>query len=243
MQLFFGNCLDRMSEIPFQSVDCVIADLPYGTTRAKWDSIIPFASMWQQINRTIKPGGVIILFGCQPFTSALMMSNPKQFKYSLVWKKTTPTGHLNANRMPLRIHEDILVFGGKTYNPQKTKGHFRKVSSAAHKRNSKETEIYNKHGLSSYDSTERFPTSVLEFKTDKQKCSIRSTQKPVDLMKYLIKTFSNEGETVLDFTMGSGTTGVACVETNRFFIGIDNDPECFELAKNRIESAIELGAI
>lgn len=234
IQLFQGDCLEILKKIPDQSIDAVIADPPYGTTACKWDSIIPLEPMWEQLRRVIKNNGAIVLFGSQPFTSALIMSNPGLFKYSLVWQKTTPTGHLNANKMPLRAHEDILVFGGKKYYPQKTTGHQRKVSSASHKRNSIKTENYRAHGLTSYDSTERYPTSVLLFKSDKQKSALHPTQKPVALMEYLIKTYTNEGETVLDFTMGSGSTGVACVNTGRGFIGIELDEKYFKIAQARI---------
>lgn len=232
--LLFGDCLEEMKNIPDGSVDMVLTDPPYGTTACKWDTVIPFEPMWYQLKRVIKKNGAIVLFGSQPFTSSLVMSNPSLFRYSLVWQKTTPTGHLNAKRMPLRVHEDISVFGGNSYFPQKTTGHPRKVSTAHHKRQSKQTPSYGPHRLTTYDSTERYPTSVLTFKTDKQKEAFHPTQKPVALMEYLIKTYTNEGETVLDFTMGSGTTGVAAKNLGRHFIGIERDERYFEIARKRI---------
>lgn len=234
-----GDCLELMKNIPDGSVDMILCDLPYGTTDCKWDNVIPFEPLWEQYKRVINPNGAVVLFGSGMFTALLMCSNKKMWKYNLIWEKTTPTGFLNAKIMPLRTHEDICVFCvGKTkYNPQKTAGHKRKVSTAEHKRNCKETEDYGKHGLTTYDSTERYPRSVLKFKTDKQKCALHPTQKPVALLEYLIRTYTNEGETVLDNCMGSGSTGVACVKTGRKFIGIELDEKYFDIAKNRIEEA------
>lgn len=169
-----------------------------------------------------------------------MLSNEKWHRYNIIWEKTTPTGHLNAKKMPMRSHEDMLVFYDKlpTYNPQKTTGHVRKVSSAKHKRNSKKTTNYGEHDLTSYDSTERYPKSVWKFATDKQKSALHPTQKPVALIKELINTFSNPGDLILDNCCGSGTTGVGCVETARNFICIDNDMEFFEISKERILETI-----
>ena len=239
MNLMHGDCLELMKEIPDNSVDLILADLPYGTTQCKWDSIIPFEPMWKQLNRIIKDNGAICLFGSEPFSSVLRLSNIKNYKYDWYWNKTTPTGFLNAKKQPLRRVETISVFYGKqpTYNPQKTYDHKRKVSTSKHKLNSKETEIYKEHKLTNYDSTERYPTQVLEFKSDKQKSALHPTQKPVELLEYLIKTYTTENETVLDFTMGSGSTGVACVNTNRNFRGIELDDTYFEIAKKRIEDA------
>lgn len=241
MILHQGDCLKVMKEIPDESVDMILCDLPYGTTRNKWDSIIQFDALWEQYKRIIKPGCAIVLFGSGMFTAKLMLSNESMWKYNLIWEKTTPTGFLNAKIMPLRSHEDICVFGrGKlTYNPQKTSGHKRKVSTAEHKRNCRATENYGTHGLSSYDSTERYPRSVLKFKTDKQKCALHPTQKPVALLEYLIRTYTNDGEIVLDNAMGSGSTGVACVNTGRKFIGIELDLDYYHIAGDRIISAYE----
>lgn len=167
-----------------------------------------------------------------------MLSNEKWHRYNIIWEKTTPTGHLNAKRMPMRSHEDMLVFYDKlpTYNPQKTTGHVRKVSTAKHKRNSKKTTNYGEHDLTSYDSTERYPKSVWKFATDKQKSALHPTQKPVALIKELIKTYSNPGDLILDNCCGSGTTAVGCIETNRHYICIDNDIEFFNISKERIEN-------
>lgn len=239
IQLTNGDCLQEMLNIPDKSVDVILADLPYAQTRNSWDIMIPIESLWKEYKRIITDNGIIILFGQGIFSAKLILSNPRMYKYTLVWEKTTPTGHLNAKKMPLRSHEDILIFYNKlpTYNPQKTTGHVRKVSTAAHKRNCKETENYGKHGLTSYDSTERYPKSVWKFATDKQKNALHSTQKPLKLIEELIKTYSNEGDMVLDNTMGSGTTGEACVNLNRNFIGIELDSTIFNVASNRIHDA------
>lgn len=241
IKLYQGDCLELMKNIPDKSIDMILCDLPYGTTRNRWDIVIPFEPLWEQYKRIIKENGIIVLFGSGMFTSDLMQSNRKMWKYNLIWEKTTSTGFLNAKRMPLRSHEDIIIFYNHqpTYNPQKTYGHKRKVSTAQQKINCKVTENYGKHGLTTYDSTERYPKSVLEFKTDKQKSSLHPTQKPVSLLEYIIKTYTNEENTVLDNCMGSGSTGVACVNTNRNFIGIELDENYFSIAKERIEKAKE----
>lgn len=233
-----GDCLEFMKDIPSGSVDLILTDTPYGTTNCRWDTIIPFEPMWEQLKRIIKPNGAICLFGSEPFSSALRMSNIKDFKYDWYWQKTTPTGFLNAKKQPLRNIETISVFYSKqpTYNPQKTYGHKRKVSLAKHKQNCKKAEEYNDYGLASYDSTERYPTQILQFKTDRQKSALHPTQKPVTLLEYLIKTYTNEGETVMDNCMGSGSTGVACVNTGRNFVGIELDDGYFQIAKERIEN-------
>ena len=242
IKLIQGDCLEKMQDIPDGSIDAIITDPPYGTTACKWDSVIPFKPMWEQLRRIIKPDGAIILFGSQPFTSALVMSNVKMFKYEWIWEKTQATGHLDAKRKPMKAHENICVFYNKRpiYNYQKTTGHKRKVSSAEHKRKTikNQAEIYHKADkFTDYDTTERFPRSVMIFASDKQTNSLHPTQKPVALMEYLIKTYTNENEIVLDFTMGSGTTGVACINTNRNFIGIELDPTYFDIACKRIEEA------
>jgi DNA modification methylase len=234
IELYNGDCLEVMKKIPDGSVDMVLTDPPYGTTACKWDSIIPLEPMWEQLKRVIKPNGAIVMNASQPFTSLLVMSNQKMFKYSLVWKKSQSTGHLNAWKMPMRAHEDILVFYKKppTYNPElkdKPAENIRPVTNRT-----KKTECYGSHKLDSHkcppDKT--MPNSILQF--NNAQGNVHPTQKPVALMEYLIKTYTNEGETVLDFTMGSGTTGVACVNTGRDFIGIELDEEYFEIAKNRI---------
>ncbi len=237
-ELFLGDCLELMPYLPDHSVDMILCDLPYGTTQNKWDSVIPFEPLWEQYERIIKDNGAIVLFGQDKFSAKLMLSNGKLHRYNLIWEKTSPTGHLNAKKMFLRSHEDILVFYKKlpTYNPQKTTGHPRKVSSVNHKRNSKVTTNYGEHGLTGYDSTDRYPKSILKFATDKQKSSLHPTQKPVLLMEYLIKTYTNEGDVVLDNCMGSCTTGAACKNTNRSFIGMEQDEKYFQICQERINS-------
>ena len=224
-QIYNMDCIEGMKLIDDKSVDMIFVDLPYGVTaQNKWDTVIPFEPLWKQFERIIKDNGAILLFGQDKFTAKCMLSNEKLHRYNIVWKKTTPTGFLNANRMPLRTHEDIMVFYKSlpTYNPQKTTGHKRKVSTAEHKRNSTKTNDYGEHKLTSYDSTERFPTSVWEFPTDKQKSALHPTQKPVDLCRYAIRTYTNEGDLVLDCCCGSGSIPVAAKLENRNYIGMDN---------------------
>jgi len=228
-----------MREIKDKSIDMILCDLPYGqTARNKWDTVIPFDRLWEQYERIIKNNGAIVLFANGMFTADLMKSNTKLWRYNLIWEKTTPTGFLNAKRMPLRIHEDICVFYKKPpiYNPQKTFGHPRKVSKAEHKRNCINTTDYGEHGLTTYDSTERYPTSILNFKTDKQKSSLHPTQKPVALLEWLIKTYTNSGETVLDNCSGSGSTAEACIRTKRQFVCFETDPTYYDIANKRIEN-------
>jgi site-specific DNA-methyltransferase (adenine-specific) len=237
MQLIYGDCLEKMRDIPPGSVDMILCDLPYGVTaRNKWDCVIPWTPLWAEYMRVAKENAAIVLTAIQPFSSACVLSNPDMFKYEWIWSKTHSTGFLNAKKQPLRSHEQVLVFYRKqpTYNPQKTSGHLRKVSTAAHKINCVNTTNYGEHGLTSYDSTERFPRTVLVFPSDKQKSALHPTQKPVALMAYLIRTYTNADETVLDNCMGSGTTGVACVETGRKFIGIELDPKYFQISQERL---------
>lgn len=235
-KIYNEDCLEGMKRIEDKSVDCIICDLPYECTKNSWDTMINSEDLWKQYERIIKDNGAIILFGQGLFTAKMMMSNQKLWRYNLIWQKTEPSGFLNAKKMPMRAHEDIMVFYKKlpTYNPQKTTGHKRKVSSAESKINSKVTTNYGKHGLTSYDSTERYPTSVLTFKRDRQKCALHPTQKPVDLLMWLIRTYTNEGEIVLDNCMGSGTTAVACLNTNRRFIGFELNKEYYNIAVERI---------
>lgn len=240
--LLHGDCLELLPCITGASVALVLTDPPYGTTACKWDSVIPFDPMWKQVWRVLKPNGAAVFTASQPFTSALVMSQIERFRYCWVWEKTQATGFLDAKRKPLKAHEDVCVFskGRTVYYPQKTEGHERKVSLRKHKENTlkNQTDVYGKSDeFSDYDSTERYPRSVVIFKSDKQKSSLHPTQKPVALMEYLIRTYTNEGETVLDFTMGSGTTGVACMNTGRNFIGIERDEKYFQIASERIEKA------
>jgi len=234
MNLMLGDCLEKMAQIPDGSVDMVLADPPYGTTQCKWDSVIPFEPMWGQLKRVTKKNGAIVMTASQPFTSALVMSNPKMFKYCWVWDKGQGTGHLNAKKQPLKNCEDIVVFYESqcAYNPQMRIG----FKPYACKQGKTKSQNYGKQtGAYTVSNGERYPLHRIEFIRDKSK--IHPTQKPVALMDYLIKTYTNEGETILDFTMGSGTTGVACKNLNRDFIGIELDPDYFEIAKQRIEAA------
>jgi site-specific DNA-methyltransferase (adenine-specific) len=236
IKIMQGDCLERMKEIPDGSVDAIICDPPYQKTQNKWDSIIPFDLMWEQLNRVIKPNGAIVLFGQNSFSFKLGLSNEKMFRYTLVWEKTNGGGFLNANRMPLQAHEDILVFYKKlpTYNPQFEAGkpYTKKPSTNSYGGN------YGKHNkIGTVNEGVRFPRSVIKF-SNSNYGSLHPTQKPVALMEYLIKTYTNEGDTVLDFTMGSGSTGVACKNLNRNFIGIEKDPQYFETASERISKAL-----
>ena len=232
-----GDCLEIMKDIPDKSIDMILADLPYGTTACKWDSIIPFEPLWEQYERIIKDNGAIVLFGSQPFTSALVMSNPKWFKYEWVWDKHIPRNFINAKIMPMQKHENVLVFGeGKlNYYPQMTKRekpvrvkNYSKKKNSAYKLNSDGTD--NEYRV----YTHRNPDTIIVGKWEANKGKVHPTQKPVALLEYLIKTYTNEGETVLDNVMGSGSTGVACINTNRNFIGIELDEDYFEIAKKRI---------
>ena len=232
--LMHGDCLEKMKSIPSQSVDLILTDPPYGTTKCKWDSVIDFVLMWAELKRIIKPNGAILLFGAEPFSSLLRASNIKDFRYDWIWEKPNATGFLNSKFQPLRAHEVISVFYAKkpTFNPQRTKGHKRKQSA----RTDIDSECYGKSiKRYEYDSEERYPRSIQIFNSDKQKESLHPTQKPVALLEYLIKTYSNEGETVLDFTMGSGSTGVACMNTRRNFIGIEQDNGYFATATERLK--------
>ena len=236
-ELWQGDCLELMKDIPEKSADCIITDLPYGTTQCKWDTIIPFEPLWKQYNRIIKDNGAIVLFGTEPFSSHLRLSNLKNYKYDWIWDKVKGTGFLNAKRQPMRNHELGSVFYKKqcTYNPQKTYGHKMKKS---YRSKDLQTDVYGEMKNDyTYESTERYPRSIQVFSTDTQNLSLHPTQKPVALIEYLIKTYTNDGELVFDSCMGSGTTGVACINTNRRFIGIELDNNYFEIAKERIENA------
>jgi len=236
IDLIKGECIEQMKLIPSGSVDAIITDPPYGTTACKWDSVIPFELMWKQLNRIIKPNGAIVLFAAQPFTSSLIMSNPKTFKYDWVWQKPKGTGHLNAKKQPMRDKEDILVFYKKqcTYNPQMTKGE--PYDGNARTGSKQQASVYGKCTQKRELNTGlRYPKQVQKFGVVERN-TLHPTQKPVALMEYLVKTYTNEGETVLDFTMGSGSTGVAAKNLNRKFIGIEMDNKYFNIAKDRINN-------
>ncbi len=230
------DCLEGMKLIPDHFVDAIICDLPYGTTRNTWDCIILFDALWMEYKRVIKENGAIILFGQGMFTARLMMSNPKWWRYNLIWNKTQPSGWLNAHKMPLRSDEDICVFYKKlpTYNPIMTDG-VRKVSSAASKSKCVKTPNYGSHKLMSYDSDIRFPTSVIRVAKDIQHSAIHPTQKPVELIEWIINTYTNKGDVILDNCSGSGTTAVACINTDRRYICYEKEPTYYYLSIERIE--------
>lgn len=240
INLVCADCMTELGTFPDHKVDMVLADPPYQATRNKWDVPLPMDELWKELRRVCKKNAVIALHSGGMFTAKLMTSNPKDWRYNLVWHKTTPTGFLNAKRMPLRAHEDICIFYHKTpvNHPLKTYGHTRKVSTADHKRNSKMSTDYGEYGLISYDSTERYPTSVLTYSTDKQRGAYHSTQKPVRLEEWLIKTYTYPGDVVLDFCMGSGSTGVAALNTGRSFCGIELEEGYYQIAVQRIKEAI-----
>ena len=233
--LLHGDCLELMKDIPDKSIDAIIADLPYGTTACKWDSILPLDKLWKQYNRIIKKNGTIALFASQPFTTKIISSNEKDFRYCWYWLKNQGTNFFHAKRMPIRKIEEICIFKKGKYYPQITDGHI-PTNSAKGCSNGK---AY--HGTKTRDyeggKTTRFPTNILEFKCVDNYSRLHSSEKPVDLLEYLIKTYTNEGDLVLDNTMGSGTTGVACVNTNRNFIGMELDEGYFNIATNRIQEA------
>ena len=252
MMLHLGDCLDVMQGIPDGSVDMVMTDPPFGTTACKWDSVIPFEPMWEQLKRITKPNGAIVLMASQPFTSALVMSNVAMFKYCWVWEKTRPTGHVNAKNKPMKAHEDVAVFS---------------TGTTVHASQSESRMIYNPQGLQSVNILKKqdtpgrramgtgstvgtrpstkathmqtetnYPRSIVKISSESM--NVHPTQKPVALMEYLISTYTNPGETVLDFTMGSGTTGVACKNLDRAFIGIEMDADYFAAASKRISDHV-----
>lgn len=235
-----GDCLERMKEIPDGSVDLVLTDPPYGTTACKWDTVIPFEPMWTQVRRVLKPNGAAVFTASQPFTSALVMSNALEFRYGWVWDKRRPSNPMLAKKQCLKVHEDVCVFYEKlgTYNPQgvvETDGKPRGGVKPSR------TKLGFGQGIKQdYQQTHTgYPKSILTCGTDNTK-NVHPTQKPVALMEYLIRTYTNEGETVLDFTMGSGTTGVACINTERSFIGIERDENYFKIAGERIKEAMNV---
>ena len=239
MELLQGDCLELMKGIPDKSIDMVLCDLPYGTTRNTWDKKIDLEKLFTEYRRITKSNAAIALFSQMPFSVDLIQANRKQFRYEWIWEKSQGTGHLNANRMPLKIHENILIFYDKlpTYNPQKTYGHA--YYRAKHYKGSTNYGKQDECETICADGS-RYPTDVIKYaqcNCTKEK-PIHPTQKPVDLLEYLIKTYTNEGETVLDNCMGSGSTGVACVNTGRDFIGMELDGHYFEIARQRIEEAL-----
>jgi len=241
VDLILGNCLDVMRDIPDGSIDAVVCDLPFGTTQDKWDNVIPFELMWERLDRIVKPNAAIVLFGSEPFSSFLRCSNIKRYKYDWIWNKVLKTGHLNSKIMPMRQHEVISVFGKGRINyypimevgkPEHSRGNKRKKGNM-------DSDNYGKQSVDFVDktgNTNKFPSSLsLTFqKVHPSKCN-HPTEKPVELIEYLIKAYSKEEETILDMTIGSGTTMVACQNTNRNGIGIELDETYFSIAKKRIE--------
>lgn len=236
MRLLLGDCLDILPTLADTSVDMVLVDLPYGTTACKWDSIIPLDKLWEQYNRICKEDGAMVFTAAQPFTTILAASNLENFRYEWIWEKPQGTNPMNAKVMPLKSHENILVFYRKkpVYNPQMW---YSTPYSGFSSDTSKIGEVYGSAKSKHRDNPDgsRYPKTVLQFKQEK---GLHPTQKPVALMEYLIKTYSNEGDTILDNTMGSGTTGVAAIKCNRKFIGMESDLEYYQIAKDRIESTV-----
>ena len=236
-KIYNEDCLIGMQRIQDKSVDCIICDLPYGTTACKWDTIIPFEPLWEQYERVIKDGGAIVLTAAQPFTSALVMSNPKLFKYSWVWDKVKPSGFQIAKYRPMMRQEDVLVFG-------KAKVQYYPIMTDREKQ--KKSKVYSSSDsspLANNDGEERtytqkYPQSILTYSNANQRGKVHPTQKPVALFEYLIKTYTNEGETVLDNCIGSGTTAIACMNTNRNFIGFETDKTYYQIACDRIREAM-----
>jgi site-specific DNA-methyltransferase (adenine-specific) len=239
IDLYNGNCLIQSDKIKDNSVDLILTDLPYGVLnkRTEWDVIVPFDEMWKIVNRILKPNGAFITTSKQPFTSQLIMSNIQDFRYTLIWEKSKSTGYLNSKRMPLVAHEDIVVFYKKlpTYNPQMIQGIPYDKGKAI-----RDTQSYGKQTKSIHVKNEnglRFPRSVQYFVTAESEGGYHPTQKPIKLFEWLINTYTNENDVVCDITMGSGTTGVASVNLNRNFIGIEQDKKYFEISKSRIKKA------
>lgn len=243
--VYLGDCLELMPKhLKDCSVDMIFCDLPYGTTNCRWDSIIDLPSLWTEYNRVIKDNGAIVLFAQTPFDKILGASNLNMLRYEWVWEKTQATGHLNAKKMPMKAHENILVFYKKlpAYNPQKTTGHTRKTSKGYQRdiciarREEKwgDNYIYGKETTApDYDSTERYPRSVLTFPSDKQTSKLHPTQKPLALIEYMIKTYTNEGDLILDNACGSGTTGLGAKNLNRRYVLMEKDPKYYKIACRR----------
>ena len=238
-EILLGDCLELMKDIPNGSIDMILCDLPYGTTQCKWDSIIPLNKLWEQYERIIKPNGAIILTSAQPFTSALVMSNTKLFKYDWVWRKPKGTGHLNAKKQPMRDKEDVLVFYKNqcTYNPQWTWGEPYTNLKSGKTAKPSTAEVTGKYmnGAEFRNGSDgrRYPKQVQEFGVV-EGGTLHPTEKPVDLFRYFIRTYTNEGDIVLDNTAGSGTTAIACMEENRQFIVMEKEEKYYDIIKKRV---------
>jgi DNA modification methylase len=235
--LYHGDCLEVMKSIPDGSIDAIITDPPYGTTACTWDNVLPFEPMWAELKRIIKPNGAIVLFGAEPFSSKLRISNFEMFKYNLIWKKNTVTGFMQAKTKPLKSYEDIIIFGNFKISAQYFKGTYNpqgiySIGEINYSNKRKKDHITGNRNPNVSQSNKGYPKDIIEINSELK--TIHPTQKPIALLEYLIKTYTNENETVLDFTMGSGTTGVACKNLNRSFIGIELDAKYFEIACKRI---------
>ena len=241
IELMQGDCLEKMKDIPDRSIDMILCDLPYGTTACKWDSVLPFDKLWEQYERIIKDDGAIVLTANQPFTSALIMSNPKLFRYEWIWEKSRPTGFPMAKHRPMKNHETIVVFSKSpaTYTPSGFMKYYPQGVEECDriiKRTNKHKTVTNGGDLGNeiHSNQKGFPKTILKIKNTNNDSKNHPTEKLVELMEYLIKTYTNEGDTVLDNTMGSGSTGIACKNLNRNFIGIELDPDYFKIAEKRI---------
>ena len=236
MRLLHGDCLERMKDIPGESVDMVLCDPPYGITQAKWDSVIPLPEMWAELKRIAKPTAAIVLFCQMPFTAELVCSNKKDFRYMWVWNKHYSRNFLNAKKQPLRQTENIAVFYKKQckYHPKMRKGPMRRKGVGG-----RQSESYGTFRAMNIKNDQYYPTDILDFAGVPANALYHQNQKPVPLIKYLVKTYTDPGDIVLDFAMGSGSTGVACAETGRNFIGIELDDGYFGVAKRRIENTEE----
>ena len=235
-KLYNGDCLEVMDKLIEEGIeiDCILCDPPYGTTACKWDTVIPFEDMWDRLNKLIKPNGAIVLFGSEPFSSALRMSNIKNYKYDWVWDKKKAGNIMLCKYQPMKITENVMIFNKHNYYPiMELRDKVKK--SKCYGIGETMGGILKDNSLKTY--THRYPKNILSFSNANQKGKVHPTQKPVDLLEYLIKTYTNEGEVVLDFTMGSGSTGVACANTNRKFIGIELDNNYFDIASKRIKEA------
>ena len=247
-KIYLGDCLELMKEIPDESIDCIICDLPYGTTRNQWDSVIPLDQLWTEYRRITKPNAAIVLFSQQPFTSMLVMSNPKMFKYEWIWEKDSGTGHLNSKFAPMKIHENICVFSksaacyvkdknkSMVYNPQYRSGKPYKGNGGLLGNGNYDTK-WQRVVDTCNDGEHYFPIDIIKFNRDKEK--LHPTQKPVDLLMYLVRTYSNEGDTILDNCGGSGTTAIAAIKEKRHFIGMELNKEYYDIACERIKKERE----
>lgn len=246
-KIYLGDCLQVMKDIPDKSIDAIITDPPYGTTACKWDSVIPFEPMWEQLNRIIKPNGAIVLFGSEPFSSALRMSNIKNYKYDWVWNKDKAGNIMCSGYQPMKVHENIIVFirGKSVFYKQLTEAKKENIRPSGKEYKNRESIIgvHNWKRSKNRDNTKRNPKSIINISSVCMECNnlrrVHPTQKPVELIEYLIKTYTIENETVLDFTIGSGTTAIACINTGRNFIGIEKEEKYCGLANKRIKDTLE----